>query len=200
MHEAFAGKNILISPLSIVSALGMVANGANGQTLSEMEQVLDAGIQGLNDYLKTYAAYLPSNEKYKVGLANSIWFKDDEGLTVNRDFLQTNKDYYDTGIYKVPFNESTKNAINNWVQEKTSGMLEKLLEEAPPEDAVMYLLNALSFDAEWENIYKDTQLCAGEFTSENGEKQTVEFMSLSAWIPRPALKIFSFYLMANRYL
>ena len=176
LREGFAGKNILISPLSIVSALGMVANGADGQTLSEMEQVLNSDIQGLNDYLKAYTAYLPSSEKYKVSMANSIWFKDDESLTVNQDFLQTNKDYFDAGIYKAPFNESTKNAINNWVKNKISSMIEKLLEQARPEDDVMYLINALSFDAEWENIYKDTQILDGEFTLENGEKQTVEFM------------------------
>ncbi|HHU76299.1 MAG TPA: serpin family protein [Firmicutes bacterium] len=160
--EGFAGKNILISPLSIVSALGMVASGADGRTLSEMEQVLNSDAKGLNDYLKAYKSYLPSGEKYKVHLANSIWFKDDENLTVNRDFLQINKDYYDADIYKTPFNESTKNAINSWVKDKTSGMIEKLLEQAPPEDVVMYLINALSFDAEWENIYKDTQIRDGE--------------------------------------
>lgn len=174
--EGLTDRNILISPLSIVSALGMVANGANGKTLAEMEQVLNSDIQGLNDYLKAYAAYLPSSEKYKVNLANSIWFKDDEGLTINQDFLQTNKDYFDAGIYKTPFNESTKNTINNWVKDKTSGMIEKLLEQAPPESALMYLINALSFDAEWENIYKDTQIRDGEFTLENGDKQAVKFM------------------------
>ncbi len=176
LHEGFTGKNILISPLSIVSALGMAANGANGKTLAEMEQVLNSDIQGLNDYLKAYAAYLPRSEKYKVNLANSIWFKDDQSLTVNQDFLQINKDYYDADIYKAPFNESTKNAINSWVKDKTNGMIEKLLEQAPPADAVMYLINALSFDAEWESIYKDTQVGAGEFTLENGEKQSAEFM------------------------
>lgn len=33
-------------------------------------------------------------------------------------------------------------------------MIQKLLEEAPPRDAVMYLVNALSFDGEWRDIYK----------------------------------------------
>lgn len=176
LQEGFKGENILISPLSIVSTLGMVANGADGQTLAEMEQVLNSDIQELNDYLKAYIAYLPCSEKYKVSLANSIWFKDDESLTVNQDFLQTNKDYYDAGVYKAPFDESTKNAINNWVEDKTNGMIEKLLEQPPPGDAVMYLINALSFDAEWENIYKDSLVREGEFILENGEEQTVEFM------------------------
>ena len=75
LRENYAGQNILNSPFPIISVLGMTANGANGQTLAEMEQVLDSDIQGLNDYLKAYAAYLPSSEKYKVSLANSIWGK-----------------------------------------------------------------------------------------------------------------------------
>ena len=178
-NENFEESNILISPISIVSALGMVANGANGETLTEMEEVLNSDIQGLNDYLKAYTAYLPSSDKYKVSLANSIWFKDDKGLNVNRDFLQINKDYYDASVYKAAFDTSTKDDINAWVKDKTNGMIETLLEEAPPKDAVMYLINALSFDAEWENIYETTQINEGKFTLENGEKQAVKFMSSS---------------------
>lgn len=176
-NESFEGENILISPVSIVSALGMVANGADNNTLTQMEQVLNSDIQGLNDYLKAYTAYLPSEEAYKVSMANSIWLKDDESLTVNRDFLQTNKDYFDASIYKAPFDESTKDDINRWVKDKTSGMIESLLEKAPPEDSVMYLINALSFDAEWADVYKKAQIHDGKFTRENGEKQTTEFMS-----------------------
>lgn len=79
-------------------------------------------------------------------------FKDDEGLTVNQDFLETNQDYYGSGIYKAPFNESTKNAINNWVKDKTSGLIKKLLGETPPGDAMTYLINVLSFDAKVSGI------------------------------------------------
>jgi len=176
-NENFKGENILISPVSIVSALGMVANGANNNTLAQMEQVLKSDIQGLNDYLKAYTTYLPSNEKYKVSLANSIWIKEDESLAINRDFLQINKDYFDANIYKAPFDESTKDDINSWVKDKTSGMIETLLEEAPPEDAVMYLINALSFDAEWAEIYEKVQIHYDKFTTENGDQEAVEFMS-----------------------
>ncbi len=177
-RESYAGKNILISPLSIVSALGMTGNGANNETLTEMEDVLQTDIQGLNNYLKAYTAYcLPSSEGARIGLANSIWFKDDEDLIVNRDFLQTNKDYYDAEIYISPFDAGTKNDMNNWVKNKTNGMIKNLLAEAPSKDTIMYLINALSFEAEWENIYKNTHIRSGEFTLENGGIQTAEFMS-----------------------
>ena len=55
-------------------------------------------------------------------------------------------------------------------------MIQKLLEEAPPRDAVMYLVNALSFDGEWRDIYKKNQIHKGTFNAENGEHQSAEFM------------------------
>ncbi len=179
VSQSFEEKNILISPLSIVSALGMVANGAKGNTLAEMEQVLNSDIQGLNDYLKAYSENLPSSEKYQVSLANSIWFKDKETLSINEDFLQLNKDYYHADIYKADFDEETKDDINIWVKEKTNGMIESLLDEAPPEDAVMYLINALSFDGEWDRIYDESHIYNDQFTLESGEKQDAAFMNSS---------------------
>lgn len=170
------GENTLISPLSIIMALSMTANGAKQETLSQMEEVFGADIGSLNEYLYAYKSHLPTADKYKVSLANSIWFKDKEGFEVEKEFLQTNKDYYDAQIYKAPFDDSTKNDINAWVNEKTDGQIKKLLEEKPPVDAVMYLINALSFDAEWQNIYKDTSVREGEFTAQDGNKQKVDFM------------------------
>lgn len=174
--KIYEGENTLISPLSIISALSMTANGAEKETLSQMEEAFGADIGSLNEYLYTYKAYLPTADKYKTRLANSIWFKDKEHLTIEKEFLQTNKDYYDAEVYKAPFDNSTKNDINAWVNKKTDGQIKKLLEEKPPEQAVMYLINALSFDAEWMNIYKDTSVRKGEFTIQNGDKKTVDFM------------------------
>ncbi len=174
--KAYEGENTLISPLSIISALSMTANGAQKETLFQMEAVFGTDIGSLNEYLHAFQAYLPTADKYKVSLANSIWFKDEERLMVEKAFLQTNKDYYDAEIYKAPFDDSTKNDMNAWVNEKTDGQIQKLLEEKPPKGAVMYLINALSFDAEWLSIYKDTSVREGTFTTQGGDKQTVDFM------------------------
>jgi serpin B len=40
----------------------------------------------------------------------------------------------------------------------------------------MYLINALAFDAEWEEIYEETQVSDGTFTLASGETQSVEMM------------------------
>ncbi len=175
-RKNYGSENMLISPLSIISALSMTANGAEKETLSQMEEVFGTDLTDLNQYLYAYRSYLPTGEKYKMSLANSIWFKDAEDLTVEQDFLQMNKDYYDADVYKALFDESTKDDINTWVHEKTNGQIEKLLDESIPKEAVMYLINALSFDAQWRDIYEDIAVHKGEFTSASGDKKTVDFM------------------------
>lgn len=175
-EEAYEEKNMLISPLSVTCALSMVANGAKNETLVQLEEALGTDIGSLNEYLYAYNTYLPTDDKYKVGLANSIWFKDEASLTVTKEFLQTNKDYYDAEIYKAPFDNNTKNDINAWVDEKTHGQIGKILDEKISENSVMYLINALSFDAEWLDIYQDNFVNEGEFITHDAKKRTVDFM------------------------
>ena len=169
------GKNILISPLSVLCALSMTANGADGETLTQMESVLGASCEELNEYIYWYMNSLAENKSSKLSLANSIWFRDSSSLNVNEDFLQLNADYYGADIYKAPFDEQTLSDINNWVDLKTDSMIKKVLDEIPPE-RVMYLINALSFDAEWLEIYKEDQISDGVFFCEDGKEQGTEFM------------------------
>ena len=135
-----SGKNTLVSPLSVLCALAMTANGAEEETLRQMEDVLGMTTEEMNLYIYSYMQTLPQDEKYKLSLANSIWFTDHERFTVNQDFLQTTADYYEADIYKAPFNEQTCEDINNWIKEKTDGMIQGALDEIP-DSALMYLIN-----------------------------------------------------------
>ena len=168
-------KNTLVSPLSVLYALAMTVNGAEGETLSEMEGVLGMNAEEVNLYLHSYLESLPEGENYKLSLANSIWFKGDPFFNVDRDFLQTNADYYGADIYKAPFDRSTLRDINSWVKKETDGEITKVLDNIP-EDAIMYLVNALAFEAEWMSIYKNNQVREGIFTTESGEEQSVDMM------------------------
>lgn len=170
-----SGKNTLISPLSVLCALAMTANGAEKETLEQMEALLGITTEELNLYLYSYMKNLPQDDKYKLSLANSIWFTEDERFTVNQDFLQTNADYYGADIYKAAFDNQTCKDINNWVKEKTDQMIPEILDEIPV-NAIMYLVNALAFEAEWSEIYEKNQVRDGVFTKEDGTKQNADFM------------------------
>ena len=171
-------QNTLISPLSVTLALAMTANGANGQTKSEMETLLgkDIPLEQLNSYLCGLTDELTSDDGFTLCTANSIWFRDDENrLKIENDFLQTNADYYKAAAFKRSFDSSTCDEINKWVSDNTDGMVDKILDNIPDE-AIMYLINAVSFDAEWGNVYKENDIADGKFTNSEDKLMNVTMM------------------------
>ena len=171
-----AEGNVLISPLSIQLALAMTANGAEGETKSQMERLLggEYTIDELNAYLKTYVSNLPNEKSSKLNVANSIWFRKNN-FVPNQLFLQTNKDYYDASIYSAPFDKTTLADINNWVNTNTDGMIKEMLNQID-ESSLMYLINAIAFDAEWDEKYSEDSIHKDLFTMENGISCEAEFM------------------------
>lgn len=174
-QACFQGDNTLVSPLSAVEALAMAANGADGQTLAQMEEVLGIRTEQLNACLHDYVQALPSEEGNGVHLANGIWVNSESGLKVRPEFLQANERWHGAGAFETVFDSDTRDAVNAWVSDNTSGRIDGILDELSP-DKVMILVNALAFDGQWEDIYREDQVQAGTFTAENGESQDVELM------------------------
>lgn len=172
-NTAESGENALVSPLSVLLALGMTQNGAAGDTLSQFEQTLGLSRGEMNEFLLSYAEALLGTDSLR--LANSIWISDDDSLSVLPEFLQTNADYYSADVRKAVFNDAALKEINAWVNEKTDGMIPEILDEIPPE-AIMYLINALAFDAEWDEPYNEYDISDADFTTASGQKNTVAMM------------------------
>ena len=165
-------KNILISPVSVISALGMTSFGAKGDTLTQMEEVFGVSRGNLTWHNNLFLN--PAGDELKM--ANSIWFTNDGRLTVKDEFLYFNKDIYEADVFETAFDSSTVKDINRWVEENTDGGIKEILDEIPP-DAVMYLINALIFEAEWEEKYDTTQIRkSDEFMTGDGETQKVDMM------------------------
>ena len=183
------GENILISPISVLYAMAMCANGAEGMTMTELmttfimgdfhdgcDCILEDWQENLNKYL---ASYLNATENYagdperpaELHIANSIWMKDDEKFHVEKDFLETNGKFYNAGLFKAAFNEQTRKNINAWIEENTKGLIKDMLKQINA-DSVMYLVNALGFEAEWADVYFDYNLTEDEvFHGEAGDSK-----------------------------
>ena len=64
LQSSDAGRTArLLSPLSVLYALGMTANGASGETLKQIETAAGMSLTELNDYLYTFRMSLPANSK-----------------------------------------------------------------------------------------------------------------------------------------
>lgn len=175
LKEAKNGENILISPMSAWTALCMVEGGAEGETRQQMQETLQISGSDYLPYVKKFTFYLPEKDECKATMANSIWYKNVPDLQVKEDFLRYNKTFFDAAAYRAPFNQTTLQKINGWVSENTNGMIPGILEEIQEED-VIYLINALSFDARWATIYNETEIWNDIFTTESGEELLVPMM------------------------
>ena len=82
------GESTLVSPLSVLYALAMTANGAEGETKGQIESALGLRIEELNEYLYGYNVMLPQGWNSKIGIANSIWLNEAKQTSVKADFLQ----------------------------------------------------------------------------------------------------------------
>ncbi|MDR2542621.1 MAG: serpin family protein [Treponema sp.] len=169
--------NSLISPVSVLLALAMTANGADGNTLTQMEQVIGGGmsINDLNTYLYTFVNNLTSQPRSLINISNSIWFRE-FGFTPNCEFLQTNANYFGADAFAAPFDNQTVEDINIWISNATDGLIKEMLDSIPS-DAIMYLINTVLFDAEWARVYNEMDVHSGVFTNHNNQPQTAEFMS-----------------------
>lgn len=175
--ERAATEGVLISPVSVLNALGMVANGAGGDTLKQLETAAGMSLNQLNDFLYTYRMSLPAAYKScAVSLANSAWIRED--FRVEDDFLRSCVNYYGAEMYRSAFDGSLVTDLNRWVSQKTDGMIDRLLEQAPDVLTMLYLVNAACFDARWDTPYTKADLRTGlPFTAADGTQQTADYLT-----------------------
>jgi serine protease inhibitor len=173
------GKNSLVSPTSVYLALGMTANGADANTLKEFETLIgnrSINIKDLNAYYNSFAGKLTKAQSSRVSIANSIWYRDVESLDVKKDFLQANADYYNAAAYKADFNsKQTIQEINNWVKANTGKQIDKIIDKIDP-NTIIYLINAVYFDAEWVKPYDKENVRKGNFELSDETTKSVDFM------------------------
>lgn len=163
-------KNTLISPFSVFYAMGMTMNGAKENTLKELEAVFGMTVEEMNSLAKKHL-----KEEGAVKLANGIWFKDSPYFTINQGFLEKNQDLYKAEVKKDKFDEATLKEINAWVEKKTDGRVKNILDKMDKE-AMLYLVNALAFESDWEKQYDEYEMREKEFQTFSGEKQKVKMM------------------------
>jgi len=173
--------NMMISPLSVSYALGMTYNGAAGTTLDAFNNVLhfgDLANQEVNESYKDLMDQLIHlDELVEFSIANSIWYK--LGYPVLNKFITTNRDYFDAAVEELDFSDpGAVDIINGWIEDKTNDKIRDMLDFIPS-DAVMYLVNAIYFNAKWKYQFDPEDTFQGEFHLENGSSFDTDFMKIN---------------------
>lgn len=172
LRQSAGSESVLVSPLSVLSALAMAENGADGETLAQMEQVTGMGATELTGLLQAYGALADDGP---LSVANSIWLRDSDGLTVQDDFLETCGGRLGAQVFSAPFDDSTVADVNAWVSEKTNEMIPEMLSRISG-DAQVLLVNALAFEGGWDEPFDSALISPDTFTCEDGAEQDVTMM------------------------
>lgn len=180
-RSEYEGDALLVSPLSAMLALAMTANGAEGETLAQMEKVLGGMyIEDLNEQLFNYTSSLTSSENAKFNLANAVWVTSNPSFSINRNFVKCIENTFDADIIAADLPQSI-DAINNWASEETFGMIKEILnKDSFDPQTVMVLLNALAFDAIWAQQPSDSACFEGTFAGIDNSAQKVTYMRADA--------------------
>jgi serpin B len=172
--------NLMISSLSASYALGMTYNGAEGDTREAFRQVLhfdDLTDQEVNEsYQDLMSQLVTLDDQVQFSIANSIWYK--LGYEVLADFISTNQEYFDAAVEELDFSDpGAVDIINGWIEEQTNDKIRDMLDYIPG-NAVMYLINAIYFNATWKYQFDAEETIEDDFTLEGGETHRCDFMQV----------------------
>lgn len=166
----------MVSAFSLSQALALLAEGASGETLAEIEGAIGLSLDDLRDALPAYLTSLPSTEKASFRSANSIW-AEENGFTLNESYAERLKTHYAAEIRPIAFAApGAAGEINGWVSDATDGMIDKLVDDATVASLTMLLINAICFDAKWERPFSNIT-ATGDFTCADGSTVKVDYMS-----------------------
>ena len=152
-------KNIMFSPTSLNFALGMLSQGAKGDTLAALKDYL-----GTEDFAGYASAYLNKIQNYnqdasldteystKLKIADAIWA--DETLPLNEDFRRKVTGNFHAEVQNLDFSdaENVCKTINHWCDENTEGMIPEIISpDSINKDTGLCITNSLYFESGWSD-------------------------------------------------
>ena len=177
------GQNLVFSPSTLASALGMAYLGAHGATAAEMAKVLHLPVSsgaalaaGLQARLKALSSL--DGPGVTVAASDQVWT--DPTLTTLRSYLDEVATGYGAGVAEAPFSTDPAEAaaeINAAISAATRGHITQLVDASMLSQVGWVLTSALYLDASWATPFNANQTQPASFTPTSGKPVTVPFMN-----------------------
>lgn len=197
--------NTMISPMSVSLALAMVYNGAEGNTRLQMEQMLhklNLTPTDINQSYKDLVSSLISHDpKVELSISNAIFYR--KSFSIKNEFISTNQNFYQAEVSGLDFSKTseTLNAVNGWVNNKTKGKIDKIIERVDADD-IMYLLNAIYFNGEWKYRFDTKETNDLPFTLNNNsiiQTPTMMIENKFAFLDQPDFQLLELPYGSGKY-
>ncbi|XP_026532396.1 leukocyte elastase inhibitor [Notechis scutatus] len=187
LTEAHPTDNVFFSPISVSSALAMIALGARGNTASELSKTLHFdGVEDLHSVFHTLNAKINwSDAPYILKLANRLY--GEKTLNFLSDFLTNTQNLYGAELSKADFSnapDKAKKEINQWVEQQTEGKIPELLSEGSINEMTkLVLVNAVYFKGSWAKAFQEKDTEDKPFRLNKTEKKNVKMMFMKEKLP-----------------
>lgn len=172
--------NQFYSPYSVHQALSMAMNGNEGQVLEEFTRVLryeGMGLEEANEAAQSLTKYLMElDPKVRLSIANALWYK--QGFDVQPEFEETVRKSFGAEVAGLDMsNPQSVEVINQWIENNTEGLIKDMLDQIPA-NAVMYLVNAIYFKADWKYRFHASNTKKAPFYLSSGQEVEVDMMRM----------------------
>ena len=169
----------IVSPLSLQLALGMLLNGAQGETATEICRTLGYGegeTAEINAWAKLMLEQLPKlDKKTDLALADAIFYN--KTMTLKAPYKDAVGTSYKATFEALDFTKTKASAdvTNKWCDKQTKGLIPHVLDEVDP-SYLAYLVNALYFKSQWREKFARSASGNETFYQEDGSKGKVKMM------------------------
>uniref|UniRef100_W5M8T2 Serpin peptidase inhibitor, clade E (nexin, plasminogen activator inhibitor type 1), member 2 n=1 Tax=Lepisosteus oculatus TaxID=7918 RepID=W5M8T2_LEPOC len=173
-------ENVVMSPHSVASILGMLLVGAEGNTRRQILTALRYKKHGPYKMLKRLHKNLTSRENRDlVTIANAIFAQ--QGFKMEDLFVSTNKANFQCESKNLDFSDTSEAAdsINNWVRDHTKGMIPTIVSSDMLDGALTRLVavNAIYFKGLWKSRFQPENTKMRNFTAGDGKVYRIPMMS-----------------------
>jgi serpin B len=174
--------NIVLSPESLATGLGLAYLGARGATARAMARVLHLPAAGpeLEAGLHARSAALRGLDGPGVTVSGSDRVWADPSLTTQRSYLDDVATAYGAGLWRVPLQSDPARAaaqIDAAIAAATHGHIPQLLGPDSLNGSGWVLTDALYLHAAWASPFQASQTAAGPFTTAAGPRASAQFMN-----------------------
>lgn len=162
-------NNIMLSPTSLNFALGILAEGAAGDTKEKLNEYLgtDKYTEYAMVYLEKLNAYNKNGSKLKI--ADAVW--GDDNIALEQKFKESVSENFDSEVKNLNFSdgEAASRSINEWCNKNTEGLIPEIVtSEAISGSTGLCVTNSLYFEAGWEKAWNVSE--KAETFGNNGEE------------------------------
>lgn len=170
--------NWIISPFNVSAVLSLIANGADGNTLAELQNALgtkEIMMNEINSYYKRMSEELV-NLDYTSGLSFSRAAFVNDTVNIYDSYADLSHKMFGTWINRIDYlNPQSLDMLNHSYNVLTNGLFPPLFDQIP-EDKMAIYLNMAKFDGKWKKKFNNSETNIEDFICADGSKKQVLMM------------------------